>query len=107
MHPGGRQSTGPSVATEFVGGSVTSLGIGPTLGLSDQQAAPIVNNATALNPHLRYANFADRGYGVLEARPDELRVEFKSPQTTQQPTSPIRTLVRFRVPRGTPTVERA
>jgi len=107
VHPGGRQSTGPSVATEFVGGSVTSLGIGPTLGLSDQQAAPLVNNATALNPHLRYANFADRGYGVLEARPDELRVEFKSPQTTQQPTNPIRTLARFRVPRGTPRVERA
>jgi len=33
-------------------------------------------------------------------------VEYRSVRTTQEPTSPVETLARFRVPRGVARVER-
>jgi len=42
---------------------------------------------------------------VLEARPDELLVQYKSPRTVLQPRSTSFTLARFRVARGTPNLE--
>jgi len=60
----------------------------------------------ALNPHLRYAELRSRGYGVLEARPDELTVTFRSPASIAAPTSSIPTIARFRVAAGQPRVLR-
>ena len=51
--------TGTPVATEFVGGSITSDSVGGQVG-----EAMAANAAT--NPHWKYANFARRGYGVME-----------------------------------------
>ena len=48
---------------------------------------------------------AYKGYGVLEARPDELLVSYKAPRSVQTPASAAFTLARFRVARGTPAVE--
>jgi len=91
VHANGR-FTGPRVATEFVGGSVTSAGIEDIVG----QPGVTEPAVRAANPHLRYTEHRSRGYGVLEARPDELLVTFRSPLTVDAPTAPVRTLARFR-----------
>ena len=102
VHTNGR-FTGPRVATEFVGGSVTSAGLEDIVGLPAVTEPAVL----ALNPHLRYTEHRSRGYGVLEARPDELLVTFRSPLTVDQPTAPVRTLASFRVAAGGGRVERA
>jgi len=56
----------PSVATEYVCGSVTSI-----------SPFPVPEEAfRAVNPFLRQYDGARRGHAVLEARPGELRTEF-------------------------------
>ena len=108
--PSGRQGVGQPapVATEFVGGSITSKGVADTAtGEGGREIGTIPADATlrANNPHFAYANQSSKGYAVLEARPDELLVTYKGVGTTQQPTSPPVTLARFRVPRGRAEVE--
>jgi alkaline phosphatase D len=94
---------GVPVATEFVGGAITSAS---SLTAPDRATAEVQHLLDVSNPHWRFSNFVDKGYGVLEARPDELRVEFRAPQTVGERTSPVRTLARFRVARGSTIVER-
>jgi len=111
--PDGRQLPGgllpDPVATEFVGGSITSKGVADSLtGEGGRDAAAIPADAVVLadNPHMTYSNQSSKGYAVLEARADELRVEYRGVRTTQLPQSAPFTLARFRVPRGTAQVER-
>ncbi len=52
-------------------------------------------------------NGSRRGYGVLEARADELRVAYRSPRSVVTPTSKADTLASFRVKSGSARVERA
>ena len=107
----GIDGRGPeSVATEFVGGSVTSLGI-PEL-VQDASGAPLsqeqINTFTAqlrtVNPHLKYDEQRSRGYGVMTATDSELRVEFKAVDALQRSTD-ARTIGSFRVARGEPRVQ--
>jgi len=106
--PSGRAGlTDASVATEFVGGSISSEGIvdGRGGGAAPVLALPADATVRVNNPHIKFSNQQFKGYGVLEAKPDELLVQFKSPQTTQAETSSMFTLARFRVERGTPQVD--
>jgi len=108
--PSGREGPGQpaAVATEFVGGSITSEGIADRQGgeqFRDQLAAALDTGSGTQNPQIKYSNQSEKGYGVLEARPDELLVQFKSPQTVRSPQSNIFTLQRFRVASGVPNVE--
>ena len=109
--PTGRQDEAgvnpPPVATEFVGGSITSLGIADQFGEDAATATALLGDETvyANNPHIRYSNQQYKGYGVLTAERDELRVEFRATRSTSIPGSEVFTLQRFRVGRGTPAVE--
>ena len=110
VHPTGRGAPvdPPAVATEFVGGSITSKGIAD--GEGGEQGAgtvafPLDSGVLTQNPHIKFSNQQFKGYGVLEARPDELLVSFKSPRTTATAKSSLFTLQRFRVAAGTPAVE--
>jgi alkaline phosphatase D len=94
--------TGTPAATEFVGGSITSGGIAEAFG-GDQRISDRIREA---NPHIVYTDTKQRGYGVAEARPDELLVTFRAPDTILAPTSPVRTLASFRVERGSTAVVR-
>jgi alkaline phosphatase D len=101
-----------SVATEFVGGSMTSEGIADSTArepLEPQQRALLAklsdSGVRANNPHIKYSNQEFKGYGVLEARPDELRVDFKAVRSTKARRSSTFTLQRFRVRRDRPQVE--
>ena len=108
--PSGRQGIPPidgvPVATEFVGGSITSRGIADQAG--EEAAAAIAPGADAgalaNNPHFRYSNQQYKGYGVLEARENEMLVEYRGVRTREQRESEVFTLQRFRVARGTPEV---
>jgi alkaline phosphatase D len=91
--------TGTPVATEFVGGSITSGSVGGAVG-----EALAVNQAT--NPHWRYVNFARRGYGVLELTATDAKVAFRSPTSIEERDAPVETLASFAVQRGIPRVER-
>jgi alkaline phosphatase D len=100
---------GRPAATEFVGGSITSLGVPETLGFPpgdrSRDAALLTERLETQNPHIKSNNHAFRGYGVLECRPDELLCTFRGPASTMVEQSPTMTLARFRVPRDQLEVE--
>jgi phosphodiesterase/alkaline phosphatase D-like protein len=104
--PSGRQGPGEpaAAATEFVGGAITSQGIADQYG-DGAAAFPADAVVQANNPHIRFSNQQYKGYGVLEARADELLVQYRAPRTVKTPTSSSFTLARFRVARGTPSVQ--
>ena len=109
--PSGREGVpavdGTPAATEFVAGAITSKGLEETLPAEGPVAQPTSEAAVrANNPHILQADLARRGYAVLEARPDELRVDFRAVRTALAPTSTVDTIARFRVPRGTARAER-
>jgi alkaline phosphatase D len=101
-------SAGRPAGTEFVGGSITSSGIAEDLenrGLPRDTEGGQERGLRGMNPHIAYAQLSAKGYGVLEARPDELLVTYRSPETVFERRSPVRDLARFRVARGATDVE--
>ncbi|MDQ3936901.1 MAG: alkaline phosphatase D family protein, partial [Actinomycetota bacterium] len=105
----GTDGRGPeSVATEFVGGSISSLGIPESVESVTNVPPEVVFQATqnfrTVNPHLKYDDQKRRGYGVVEASAAELRVEFRAVEALRRSTAAER-LASFRVARGTPRVE--
>jgi alkaline phosphatase D len=101
-------SAGQPAATEFVGGSITSSGIAEDLenrGIPRDTEGGQERGLRGMNPHITYAQLSAKGYGVLEARPDELLVTYRSPETVFEPKSKVSTLARFRVARGSTDVE--
>jgi alkaline phosphatase D len=107
----GIDGRGPeSVATEFVGGSITSLGIPETVQSVSSEEIPreqvllITRNLRTTNPHLRYDEQESRGYGLLTASESELSVEFRKVEARQRSTEAI-PIGRFRVARGEPRVQ--
>jgi alkaline phosphatase D len=104
--PSGREGPGEpaAVATEFVGGAITSQGIADQYG-NGAAAFPAEAVVQANNPHIKFGDQQYKGYGVLEARPDELLVQYKAPRSVQTPTATSFTLARFRVAKGAPAVQ--
>ena len=101
-------STGRPAGTEFVGGSITSSGIAEDLekrGIPRDTEGGQERGLRGMNPHITYAELSAKGYGVLEARPDELLVTYRSPESVVEPKSKVNTLARFRVARGSTDVE--
>ncbi len=108
--PSGREgipaTDGTPAAVEFVGGSITSKGLDQVPGSDGPIVEPVtVNSLKANNPHYEFANLVKRGYGVLEARPDELRVDFRTVDTVTAPNSAVRPLASFRVAKGVADVQ--
>ena len=95
------RSDGAPVGVEFVSGSMTSSGIAESFG--GQHTA--TDQVKAINPHIAYAETSRRGYAVAEASAEQLQVIFRSPATVKEKVSPVQTIARFRVERGTNTVE--
>lgn len=100
---------GPSRATEFVGGSITSPGIVDRVAATEPErvaaAAPVDALAIANNPHLVFINEAYKGYGLLEAGASDLAVDFRAARETREERSGVFTLRSFRVEKGRPVVE--
>ncbi len=105
------RATGTAAATEFVGGSISSEGIAQ--GVSEAIGAPedsdqtqfVTQRLREVNPHFAFVDTVNRGYAVLEATTDELRVDFRGPATVYEPAAEMRTWASFRVDPERPVVE--
>ncbi|MEO8134745.1 MAG: alkaline phosphatase D family protein [Betaproteobacteria bacterium] len=85
----------PVIATEFVGGAITSQG----------PSAANLGNALAKNPHLRYGRGDKRGYALMTLERKRCGVEFRAVDDEKDPASAVRTLARFGVDSGAPGVQ--
>jgi alkaline phosphatase D len=88
---------GPVVGTEFVGGSISSLG----------RANRSLAGAMLVNPHIKYAEGETRGYGLVDLSPGACAVTFRGVADARDRASPVRDLARFVVEDGRPGVRRA
>ena len=87
-------ATAPAVATEFVGGSITSQGPAPAR----------VKALLARNPDLRYGLGGRHGYAQVVLAPKAAAVSFRIVDTVKEPTAGIATIQRFAVEAGRPGV---
>lgn len=88
-----------SVATEFVGTSISSGGDGAAepKGLADTYSE---------NPFVKFHN-AERGYVTCEVTPKTWRTDFKTVEYVSRPGAPLRTRASFVVEDGRPVLNRA
>ena len=87
----------PTVATEFVGTSITSDGPGPGS----------TRNALANNPELLYAHGDKRGYAVMEIDGRSCTVGFEALDNVKDTQSAVRRLATFVVEDGAPGAKAA
>ena len=85
-----RDPASPTVATEFVGTSVTSEGV------------PYEEFSGFLpeNPHIRFFESRERGYVLAEVRPGLWRTDLRIVDTITQPEATARTLKAYAVEPG-------
>ncbi|MFZ5719853.1 MAG: alkaline phosphatase D family protein [Pseudomonadota bacterium] len=92
LEPGARP-----VASEFVGGSISSLG----------RSAQSVRMLMASNPHVKFGDGDVRGYGLAEITPQDCQVTFRAVENALVRGSPIGDLARFAVEAGQTGLQRA
>ncbi|HEY8615125.1 alkaline phosphatase D family protein [Phenylobacterium sp.] len=83
---------GKPIASEFVGGSISSLGASN----ADMQ------RLQAANPNLKFTEGEHRGYGRVDLTPDGCEVTFRAVESALVPQSPVRNLAKFQVEAGRP-----
>ncbi|MBJ7331579.1 MAG: alkaline phosphatase D family protein [Solirubrobacteraceae bacterium] len=97
-------------ATEFVCGSITSPGISDRFASNERDRRAVSRTIDGLvlanNPHMAYSNQAYKGYGLLTASSQELRVEYRAARDIRSAKPDVFRLAEFRVPRGIARVER-
>ena len=108
---------GESVATEIIGGSITSLGLGEgdiALGggtvLKGNDRNPntspdVINALIGLNPWVDYADFDHHGYVVVEATPSELKTTLRRVDTIKKRSTRRLPDVSYTLPRGDKTLK--
>lgn len=89
-----REAQGLAVATEFVGGAITSEG----------PSAANVANMLAKNEHLRYGRGDKRGYALVTLDAHGCEVEFRAVDDEKNADSAVAPMARFSVARGAPGV---
>lgn len=99
-------SSGPAVATEIVGGSTTSPGIGESLPIPEGQI--VADQFPLLMPWLEYANTSEHGFAMLEASEIGLGTEFYISRDllTRTGSADVRKAISFGVSPGIPHVNR-
>jgi alkaline phosphatase D len=93
------KSNSPTVATEFVGTSISS-------DFPDRFIPP-TRAALSDNPHTKFFNAEYRGYVRCKLTREAWQSDFRVVSTIRQPNATIRTLASFVVPNGRPGAERA
>jgi alkaline phosphatase D len=83
----------PTVATEFVGTSVTSAS-----GLTNTQ----VETFRPENPHIKFFESRERGYALAEITPGQWRTEFRAMSSITTSEATVRSLQAFVVESGKP-----
>lgn len=92
LTPGGKP-----IASEFVGGSISSLG----------RSAEAVSRLIANNPHVKFGDGDVRGYGLADLTAKDCRVTFRAVENALVRSSPVRDLARFVVEDGETGLRRA
>jgi alkaline phosphatase D len=94
-----KMGEGETVALEFVGGSITSAGLGESdlplgggsviAGNDQAPATPpaIIDALRGINPWVQGADFDHHGYGLVEATADHFDVRFVRMETIKQQTT--------------------
>lgn len=85
LEPGGR-----TLASEFVGGSISSLG----------RSKEMVQAMRAITPSIKFGDGDTRGYGLVEITPKTCEVRFRGVENALVKDSPVRDLARFVVEDG-------
>jgi alkaline phosphatase D len=88
-----------SVATEFVGTSISSGGDGA-------ETPKTTDQLLAENPFVKYFN-AERGYVRCEVTPQQWRADYRTVPFVTKPGAPLNTRASFVVESGTPKLNRA
>ena len=108
---------GDSVALEFVGGSITSQGLGerdidlgggiviPGNDRNPNTSRVVIDALVGFNPWVDYGDFDHHGFGVVRATPSEMQVTFKRMRTIKSRTVATERDITYRVPRGTTSVK--
>jgi alkaline phosphatase D len=91
------QPKSATVATEFVGGSITSE------GPPDRAFQAMLPH----NPHIKYAKSGINGYGIVTLEPKAATVAFRTVHSIKDLETPIATTARFAVEAGQPGVQSA
>jgi alkaline phosphatase D len=89
-----REAGAPVVATEFVGGAISSEG----------PSAASVARLLARNPHLRYGRADKRGYALMSLDARGCAVEFRAVDDEKKADSGVGRMARFAVENGAPGV---
>ncbi|TAJ71426.1 MAG: alkaline phosphatase [Phenylobacterium sp.] len=92
LEPGGKP-----IASEFVGGSISSLG----------RSNEVVHGMMNINPQIRFGDGDTRGYGQVDITSKECVVTFRGVENALVPTSPVRDLAKFVVEDGEAGLKRA
>lgn len=92
FEPGGKP-----VASEFVGGSIASLG----------RSKELVQGMLAIQPDLKFGDGDTRGYGLVEITPKTCEVTFRGVENALVQASPVRDLAKFVVEDGEAGLKRA
>ena len=95
--------TGRPAMPEFVGGSATSP------GLPEESGFPVTtfNTLASENPHITFADFANRGYGVVEVSATGLDCQLKKVQIkTRDNGASASTIASYHVPLGSRTPQK-
>lgn len=88
---------GAPIASEFVGGSIASLG----------RSATVVRGMMNINPQIKFGDGDTRGYGRADITAKDCTVTFRGVESALVPTSPVRDLARFVVQDGVKGLQRA
>ncbi|WP_083577192.1 alkaline phosphatase D family protein [Rhodococcus tukisamuensis] len=92
---------GPTVGTEFVVPSVSSPGVGDSLGVPPRTVSvPIEEAYKAVNRHIRYAELDSHGYGVFEVAPDGAQMDWYYVSDAADPRATVRHGASYRVADG-------
>lgn len=92
LEPGGKP-----IASEFVGGSISSLG----------RSREIVDGMMIVNPQIRFGDGQTRGYGRVDLSKTACEVTFRGLENALSSDSPVRDLAKFVVEDGEAGLKRA
>jgi alkaline phosphatase D len=98
LPPDPDRADAPSVATEFVGTSITSSGDG-------REKPEALDAILAENPFVKYHN-AERGYVRCEVTPQQWRTDYRTVPYVTRRGAPLNTRASFVVESGRPVLNR-
>ena len=86
-------SASPTVAQEFVCGSVSSRGV----DFAGDLAPMLADGTRTLRPRFRHADLARRGFGIVECTPERTRVGFHTVDALRRDTAAAAAAARRRI----------